>query len=99
VRVEVTSGQIEDFSREAMSVSEGIPAHFVHIEDEMGHQEWTDRMTHIFLVPAFHLDDHVNVPIPRTGKMLTVAVCIATEGSFLKPTVIIHKKLSMMILF
>jgi hypothetical protein len=60
--LEMIPEQVGDVFKEVVTVTEGMPTHFVfHVEDEMGHQEWADQKTQIALVPAFHLDVHVNV--------------------------------------
>jgi hypothetical protein len=60
--------------------------------DEMGHQEWADRQNVMCVVPSTHDEDHVNLPVSRTGKRITLLACIALDGSFLRPTVIIPRK-------
>jgi hypothetical protein len=67
-RLEMMPAQIEDCFREALSVTEGIPAHFLLNLDERCLQEWIDRETQICSVQAFHLEEHVNVPILRRGE-------------------------------
>jgi hypothetical protein len=34
----------------------------------------------------------VDVPVPRSGKRITLVAYISADGSFLKPTMIIHRK-------
>jgi hypothetical protein len=92
MRVAVSSEQIEEFFGEAFRIIQGVPAHFIFNMDEMGHQEWADRQEMVCVVPSFHEGDHVNLPIPRTGKRITRIACIALDGSFLKPTIIIPRK-------
>jgi hypothetical protein len=92
LRIAVTPQQIENFFREAFSVIEGVPAHFIFNMDEMGHQEWADRKQVVCVIPSFHQDNHVNVPVPRTGKRITMIACITLDGSFLKPTIIVPRK-------
>jgi hypothetical protein len=75
-----------------VNVIEGIPAHWVFNMDELGHQERVVRKTQICFVPAFHLDDCANAPIPRTGERTTLVACIAADRSFLKPTIIPARK-------
>lgn len=91
-RAEVTPEQIRNFFAEALTIAEGVPSHFVFNMDEMGHQEWADRKEIICVVPIDHEGDHVCLPVPRTGKRITLLSCIALDGSFLKPTVIVPRK-------
>jgi hypothetical protein len=88
----ITSEQIEDFFREAFMTIEGVPAHFIFNMDEMGHQEWVDRKEITCVVPHCHEGDHVNFPVTRIGKRITLIACIALDGSFLKPTIIVPRK-------
>jgi hypothetical protein len=46
------------------------------------------------LVPHFHEADHVNFPVALTGKRMTPMACIALNGSFLKPMVIVPRKMT-----
>jgi hypothetical protein len=91
-RVAGTSEQITEFFREGFEILQGVPAHFVFNMDEMGHQQWADRKEITCVVPSQHEGDHVNFPVQRTGKRITLIACIALDGSFLKPTIIIPRK-------
>jgi hypothetical protein len=46
-----------------------------------------DLRSVVWVVPSSHKAEHVNFPIPRTGKRITLIACIALDGSFLSPTV------------
>jgi hypothetical protein len=61
--------------------------------DEMGRQEWADRQEGRCYVIATVSKDQIPVPIPRYGKRITVLASIATNGSHLKPFVIIPRKI------
>jgi hypothetical protein len=91
-KVAVTSEQIENFFREASRIIEGVPAYFIFNMDEMGHQEWADRKEIICVVPKFHEEDHVDFPVMRTGKRITLIACIALDGSLLRSTIIVPRK-------
>jgi hypothetical protein len=60
--------------------------------DEMGHQEWADSTEKVCFVPAHHSEDLVYYPLSRTGKRITILACVAADGSFLKPAVVIPRK-------
>jgi hypothetical protein len=91
-RTEVTPEQIRQFFADSFRIIEGVPSHFIFNMDEMGHQEWADRQEIVCVVPVEHDDDVVSLPVPRTGKRITLISCIALDGSFLKPVVIIPRK-------
>jgi hypothetical protein len=91
-RLGVTQEQIIEFFREAIETIEGVPAHFVFNMDEMGHQDWADWKKQICIVPSSHPDDHVNMPVPRSGKRITLLACLGADGSFLRPGIIIPRK-------
>jgi hypothetical protein len=91
-RAEVTVEQIQEhFERLSANLS-GVPAHFVFNIDEMGHQEWADATQKVCFVPVSHTEKQVYYPVPRMGKRITLLACVAADGSFLKPTVIIPRK-------
>jgi hypothetical protein len=60
--------------------------------DEMGHQEWADAAEKVCFVPIYHAGDRVCYPVSRTGKRITLLACVAAEGSFLKPAIVIPRK-------
>jgi hypothetical protein len=60
--------------------------------DEMGHQDWADRGQQTCVVPAADHDDYVYMPVSRAGKRITLMACIATDGSAIKPQIIIPRK-------
>jgi hypothetical protein len=43
-------------------------------------------------VPAHHSGDLVYYPVSRTGKHIILLACLAADGLFLKPTVVIPRK-------
>jgi hypothetical protein len=91
-RVAVSIEAIRDhFARLCATVS-GAPAHFVFNMDEMGHQTWADAPNKKCYVPTTHPGHEVPYPVPRTGKRITLVACVAADGSFLKPTIIIPRK-------
>jgi hypothetical protein len=91
-RVAVTSEQIDNFFQEAFRITESVPAHFIFHLDETGHQKWADRKAIPCGVPPFHEGHHVNFPVARIGKRITLMACIALDGSFLKPMGIVPRK-------
>jgi uncharacterized protein YjhX (UPF0386 family) len=60
--------------------------------DEMGHQEFADAPIKTAFIPADARDKQVYYPVSRTGKRITLIACIAADGSYLKPALIIARK-------
>jgi hypothetical protein len=60
--------------------------------DEMGHQDWADAHDTICVVPRDIPDDEVFYPVSRTGKRITLIACIAGDGSYIRPCLIIPRK-------
>jgi hypothetical protein len=60
--------------------------------DEMGHQSWADAQETTCWVPSSADMEFVYVPVSRKGKRITLIGCIAADGSFLRPAVIIARQ-------
>lgn len=91
-RLQVTAADIRSYFDELTEAIESVPAHFIYNMDEMGHQEWADRQEQVCYVPVSHEDSQVYFPVPRTGKRITLVACIAADGSYLKPLIVIPRK-------
>jgi hypothetical protein len=91
-RAELTPEEIRDFFTEGFRIIEGVSSHFFFNMGEVGHQEWADRQEITCMVSIEHETDQVNLPVPRTGKRITLLSCIALDGSFMKPIVIVPRK-------
>jgi hypothetical protein len=65
----------------------GTPAHFVYDMDEMGHQEYADAKPIQCVVPAY-VFDMPYYEVSRRGKRITLIVCIAADGSCVRPALI-----------
>jgi hypothetical protein len=60
--------------------------------DEMGHQGWADQQeTASFLSGDFD-ETCVSSPVARTGKSVAWIACLAVDGSFMGPWLIISWK-------
>jgi hypothetical protein len=89
---EVTTYQIIQHFQLAAALLNGVPAHFVFNMDEMGHQKWADRQARTCFVSAYHEPDDVALPVFRTGKQITLVVCIAADDFYIKPPIVILRK-------
>jgi hypothetical protein len=67
-------------------------AAFIFNMDEMGHQDWADAHDVICIVPTERDDSPLYYPVKRSGKRITLVACIAADGSYMKPTVILSRK-------
>jgi hypothetical protein len=56
--------------------------------EEMGYQDWADRTEKTCIVLADHNDKHAYVPVPQTGKRITLMVSMDADGSVLKLEII-----------
>jgi hypothetical protein len=70
----------------------GAPAAFVFNLDESGFQDWADRLERMVIVPSACQTDKVGIPIDRYTKRSSLLVGIATDGTFLKPMLILPRK-------
>jgi hypothetical protein len=91
-RLAVTQEQIRAYFHTLYETVNGVPAHFLFNMDEMGHQPWADARDKVCFVPTNHSGATVNYPVSRTGRRITLIGCIAADGSFLRPSVIIPRK-------
>jgi hypothetical protein len=58
----------------------------------LGHQEWADASEKVCYVPADLQTNHVNYPVSRKGKRITLIACICVDGSFMRPVLVISRK-------
>jgi hypothetical protein len=91
-RLHVTEQAIRDYFATLCANVSGAPAHFVFNMDEMGHQTWADAREIICFVPGDYPDETVPYPVSRTGKRVTLVACIAADGSFIRPSIVISRK-------
>jgi hypothetical protein len=91
-RLQVTDDQIQEYFANLLAAVSGAPAHFVFNMDEMGHQAWADAHDVICFVPRDVEEPTVSYPVSRTGKRITLIACIAADGSYLRPSLIIPRK-------
>jgi hypothetical protein len=94
-RFDVSAADVVAYYQHLHDVIQGVRAHFVSNPDEMRYQEWADRREQLCFGPASHEEDPVPIPVPRTGKRIMLLVCIAADGSYLKPLIRIPRKASL----
>jgi transposase len=91
-RMAVVRSQIDQYFDTLEKNVTGCPAHFVFNLDEMGYQAYADRVSATFIVPSTCQDEFIYYPVSRRGKRITLIACIAADGSFLRPAVVIARK-------
>jgi hypothetical protein len=91
-RIQVSLEEVISYFSQLFNNISGAPPHFVFNMHEMGHQDWADAKETVCYGPATSLEDKVYYPVPRTGKRITLVACIAADGSYLKPCLVIHRK-------
>jgi hypothetical protein len=88
----VTIEQIEEYFVRVNGLITGSTAHFSFNRDEMGHQDWADAHEKVCYVPATVQPTRIGYPVSRKGKRITLIGCIAGDGSFLLPALVISRK-------
>jgi hypothetical protein len=91
--MEVPEDQIRTYMSELSAFIDGKPACVVLNKDELGHQDWADRMDSFCCIPAEYMDPSTHVAAPRRGKGIAVLACRAADGSNLSPGVVRARKM------
>ena len=91
-RIMADPEKIQNFYSELEELIDDTPASLVFNLDESGFQEWTDRCKITVVVPISHLEERIEIPKDRSSKRSSLLVCIAADGTFLKPLIIITRK-------
>jgi hypothetical protein len=91
-RVMVGINVIRDYFDVLGQTVSGTPAAFVFNMDEMGHQVWADAQDTVCFVPASETASVVYFPVSRTGKRITLIACIAADGTYIRPALILARK-------
>jgi hypothetical protein len=71
---------------------EGLPCGFIFNLDESGFERWTDCRKRTVIVPVTYRESEIAYPIDRASKRSSLLVCIAADGTLLKPFLIPPKK-------
>jgi hypothetical protein len=90
-RMAVTDEQVIRYLMELHKLVTGVPAHFVFNMDEMGHQDAADAKPRKCVVPIGNQGKEINYAVSRQGKRITLIACVAADGSYLRPCVIIPR--------
>jgi hypothetical protein len=91
-RTMVDPGLIDDYFNLLFGTVSGTPAAFVFNVDEMGHQPWADAVDSVCFVPSWEMSSVVYYPVSRTGKRITLIACIAADGSYIRPSLILARQ-------
>jgi hypothetical protein len=91
-RLSVTDEDIRIYFGSLVAQVSGVPSHFLFNMDEMGHQDWADRSEVTCYVPADVIDDRIYYPVSRIGKRITLIACVAADGSYVRPCLVIPRR-------
>jgi len=69
-----------------------IPCGFCYNLDESGIQRYTDAKNTYLVVPVDFPDEQLTFPVYRAGKRITLLHCICTDGSYVKPLIVLPRK-------
>jgi hypothetical protein len=90
-RMHVMDQDIYNYFGRLKEVLENCPAPLAYNMDEMGHEEYADRKEKTVVVPS-NVQGQVYYEVSRQGKRITLVACVAADGSFVKPSLIISRK-------
>jgi hypothetical protein len=84
--------QIRGYFATSFSTVSGTPARFIFYMDEMGRQGQAGEQEMVCFVPVNFDGPFVYCPAPRRGKSLILIACIAVDGNFIGPCIVIARK-------
>lgn len=91
-RVEASPEDIKKYYKELDQAIHDVPGAFIFNIDEAGCSDWTDAHEITVLVPNQYEKSTIEIPVDRNSKRATIVACIAADGSFLKPMIILPRK-------
>jgi hypothetical protein len=71
----------------AIEIIEGVPAQFVFNVDEMRRQNWSDRTKETWLMPIYHAEKRLDIPVSYRSERIALMACVAPECSGLRPEI------------
>jgi hypothetical protein len=71
----------------------GDPVAFMFNVNESGFQDWADRGERTVIVSSTYTADKIEIPIDRDEKWSSVLICIAADETYLKPLLILPRKI------
>jgi hypothetical protein len=91
-RVALDSAIVQDWLTALGDQVHEIPRAFVFNMDETDCSDWADRPREIrVVVPAQCPEANLAVPVDRSSKRASMAVCITADGSCMRPFVVVHR--------
>lgn len=69
---------------------DGAPPHFVFNMDEMGHQDYADARHKLCVIPSY-VTEKAYYEVSRRGKRISLIACIAADGSYMRPALILTR--------
>jgi hypothetical protein len=86
------AGSLTNFNRPRHSVNKFHPTTFVFNLDESSFQDWAERPESTVVVPSGYRDDDIMMPVERAANRNSLLICIAADGTDLKPVFIPPRK-------
>jgi hypothetical protein len=70
----------------------GLPSAVIYNVDEVGCDQWVDKLRRSVIVPADYDKSSIDVPVMRNDSRATMIACIAADGRPLKPLIVLPRK-------
>jgi hypothetical protein len=84
--------KIQEFFDRLKQDVERLPSAFIFNLNEPGFQDWADRKKRTVIVPATYQESEIACSIYGATKRSSLLVCIAADGTHLKPLLILPRK-------
>ncbi|OHT15975.1 hypothetical protein TRFO_42169 [Tritrichomonas foetus] len=84
--------EIDNYFAKIYNIIETIPAAFIFKCDESGFSPYQDSKSVHVIVPTAHTESSIPIGKDSAKKRSTVIFCIAGNGTYLKPTVVLPQK-------
>jgi hypothetical protein len=91
-RLDCDIAEIELYFQTLTENISAVPAAFAFSLDESGFQDWADRPERTVRVPSTGTVDKIEMPVDREVKQSSVLICVAANGTHLRPSLILPRK-------
>lgn len=92
-RTNVTKDSIDLYFQLLSQLIDGTPVSLVYIIDKAGQDDFVDLYSFHAIVPADYQGNVIKVPVRRNSKRTTLVNWICSDGTYLKPLIIIPRKI------
>jgi hypothetical protein len=91
-RMQVTKDILKIHVRNLERYIQNVPTELILRHDEMGSQEWLDRMTQDIIISHQPSPRRIEYSVPRKEKRISDITTISMAGDVLMPLLVIHRK-------